>query len=158
MDAKWSYFGPMNTFIGWPANGWALWVLGLFSACTIVTDREADMAAIRSVLEQQERAWDQGDIPGFMEGYAQEVCFVNSKGTTCGREAVTANYARSYPDKEAMGDLSFSVGEVLPTGTDHAWCTGTWTLFRSSDTIGGGFTLLWQRTPDGWRILRDHTY
>jgi ketosteroid isomerase-like protein len=76
---------------------------------------------------------------------------------TCGREAVTANYLKNYPDKAAMGDLAFSELEILPAGADHAWCTGQWKIVRA-DTVGGGFSLLWLRTPQGWRILRDHSY
>ena len=114
--------------------------------------------AIRSVMTEQESAWDAGDIEGFMEGYHEQVCFISSRGTECGREAVTAQYKRSYPDKGSMGDLQFDLGEILPTGAEHAWCTGKWTLFRTDDTLSGGFSLLWLRTPEGWRILRDHTY
>lgn len=117
-----------------------------------------DEEAIRRVMADQEKAWDAGDIAGFMAGYADGVCFVSARGTTCGKEEVTGNYRRSYPDKSAMGDLSFDIGEVLSAGDDHAWVTGEWTLHREADTLGGGFTLLWQRSPEGWRIVRDHTY
>jgi uncharacterized protein (TIGR02246 family) len=117
-----------------------------------------DEAAIRQVMAQQEVAWDRGDITGFMEGYADTVCFLSRRGPTCGRDAVTANYRRSYPDAMAMGDLAFNIQEVLPAGGDHAWVTGTWEVHRATDTIGGGFSLLWVRGPQGWRIVRDHTY
>ncbi|MBP6699538.1 MAG: nuclear transport factor 2 family protein [Flavobacteriales bacterium] len=115
-------------------------------------------AAVREVMLQQEQAWDRGDIPGFMVGYDEKVCFISPKGSTCGRDSVTARYLRTYPDQQAMGDLEFGIGEVLPAGNDHAWCTGTWKLHRSRDTVAGGFSLFWARTPQGWRILRDHTY
>ncbi len=117
-----------------------------------------DEDAIRHVLADQEKAWDQGDIPGFMNGYADSVCFIGRRGRTCGKAAVTDNYRKHYPDKAAMGDLGFDDLEILPAGADHAWCTGTWSLVRSQDTLGGGFSLFWSRTPEGWRILRDHTY
>lgn len=113
---------------------------------------------IRAVIAQQERDWDAGDIKAFMNGYSDSVCFISAKGSTCGRAEVTANYLRNYPDKAAMGDLIFDRLEVLPAGDDHAWCTGRWSLVRARDTIGGGFSLFWERGPSGWRILRDHTY
>jgi hypothetical protein len=97
-------------------------------------------------------------VRAFMDGYTDSVCFVSLKGSTCGREAVTANYMKNYPDKAAMGDLAFDGLEVLPAGEEHAWCTGRWTIIRATDTVGGGFSLLWVRTPQGWRILRDHSY
>lgn len=135
------------------------WVIGLVlcTACTKQPPTDA-VQAIGRLMADQEAAWDRGDIPGFMEAYDEQVCFLSPRGTTCGRDRVTANYQRSYPDRAAMGDLSFSVGEVLPVGIDHAWCTGTWTLYRTQDTLSGGFSLLWHRRTDGWRILRDHTY
>lgn len=117
-----------------------------------------DEAAIRTVMADQEKAWDRGDITGFMQGYADSVCFISRKGRTCGKQAVTAHYFESYPDKAAMGDLDFGGLEVLGAGPDHAWCTGTWELRRAQDTIGGGFSLFWAKGPEGWRITRDHTY
>lgn len=93
-----------------------------------------------------------------MEGYIDTVCFIGGSGTTCGKEAVTANYLRRYPDRAAMGELRFTVGEVLPAGAGHAWTTGVWTLYREADTLSGGFTLLWVQGNEGWRIARDHTY
>lgn len=103
-------------------------------------------------------AWNKGDIHGFMNGYSDTICFVGSKGITCGRDAVTANYERSYPDASAMGRLTFGLIEVVPAGTGHTWVCGTWRLDRSADTLSGGFTLLWAKEQDGWRIVRDHSY
>ncbi len=118
----------------------------------------ADELAIRAVMADQEAAWDRADIDRFMEGYADTVCFLNPKGSTCGRAAVTANYKRSYPDADAMGDLAFDVMEVVPAGADHAWMTGAWRLTRADDTLSGAYSLLWVRQEQGWRIARDHTH
>lgn len=118
----------------------------------------ADEQAIRAVLIEQEAAWDRGDINGFMSGYANDICFISERGTTCGKAAVTANYQKSYPDKAAMGDLGFTVHEVFGAGEDHAWVAGLWKLTRTADTLDGGFSLLWVRRGDDWRIVRDHSY
>ncbi|HEY0977881.1 MAG TPA: nuclear transport factor 2 family protein [Flavobacteriales bacterium] len=132
----------------------------VLSACQR-PDAAADAQAIREVMDRQQRDWNEGDILGFMDGYADSVCFLGRKGRTCGRTAVTAQYIRNYPDTTAMGKLTFSDLEVLPAG-NHAWCTGKWQLVRNGkeprDTLGGGFSLYWQRGNKGWRILRDHTY
>lgn len=100
----------------------------------------------------------QGDIPAFMAGYADDICFIGMSGRTCGKEKVKANYQEHYPDRAAMGDLRFGIHEVVMAGTGHAWATGTWELIRTADTLGGGFSLLWRRDANGWRIIRDHTY
>ena len=94
-------------------------LLGITACCTRPeTPAEApapfDEAGVRAVLAMQEKAWDAGDIPAFMEGYADTACFIVIDGRTCGRAAVTAKYQRSYPTKAHMGDLSFNIHEVLP--------------------------------------------
>lgn len=129
----------------------------LMVACTVGFS-PADDAAIRQVMAEQEKAWDAGDIDAFMRGYADSICFTGRKGLTCGKSQVTENYKQSYPDRAAMGDLTFGISEVKPIAADNAWLTGTWRLVRAADTLGGGYTLLWQRTPEGWRIVRDHSY
>lgn len=126
-------------------------------ACNSAFGPEDD-AAIRTVLAAQEAAWDSGDIPEYMEGYADDVCFTSGNDATCGRTAVTTNYLRKYPDKAAMGDLSFGIKELLPVGDAHAWLTGTWQLVRSADTLSGGFSLLWRKEGGNWHIIRDHSY
>ena len=128
------------------------------TACTAPSFSEADDTAIRAEMHKQERAWNRGDIPGFMDGYADSVCFISANERTCGKAVVTARYQKRYPDPETMGQLDFGQLEVLGAGADRAWCTGMWRLLRSSDTLSGGFSLFWMRTPQGWRILRDHTY
>ena len=132
-------------------------LLFLIVSCT---DRpiEAPGAQVREIMQQQEIAWNDGDIDRFMEGYSDTICFIGSNGRTCGRDAVTANYGRSYPDRNAMGELKFEIIEILPVGSENVWVTGGWTLFRSADTLQGGFSLLWAMERGGWRIVRDHSY
>lgn len=114
--------------------------------------------AIRQVMNDQEAAWDRGDIDRFMQGYADSVCFISPGDRTCGREQVAARYHARYVDRAAMGDLTFGIHEILLAGDAHAWLTGTWCLERVQDTVSGGFSLFWVNGPDGWQILRDHTY
>lgn len=133
-------------------------VVLLFASCTTSSFTPADSTAIRSEMQRQEQAWNRGDIPGFMNAYADSVCFIGLQERTCGKELVTGRYEKRYPDRETMGRLDFDRTEILGAGTDHAWCTGTWRLIRTRDTLSGGFSLFWVSTPDGWRILRDHTY
>ena len=109
-------------------------------------------------MRHQEQAWDAGDIAGFMVHYSDTICFLGPRWRNCGKAKVQASYERNYPDRAAMGDLTFGITEVLPIGGDQAWCTGTWALYRPADTLSGGFTLLWVLEDGRWRIVRDHTY
>jgi len=120
---------------------------------------DASRAAILAVLSAQQEAWNRGDIEGFMKGYwnSPQVTFAGSNGITRGWVAVLARYRMRYPDTQAMGHADFSELEVYPIGKDAALVLGRWHLKRASNDVGGVFTLVFQRFPEGWRIIHDHT-
>jgi ketosteroid isomerase-like protein len=116
-------------------------------------------AAILALLNEQQTAWNRGDVDGFMKGYwnSPELTFAGSSGITRGWQPVLVRYRKSYPDRQAMGHLDFSELEVRPLAKDASLVLGRWHLQRSSDELGGIFTLVFQRFPEGWRIIHDHT-
>ena len=115
--------------------------------------------AVIAVLNQQQAAWNRGDVEQFMKGYwdSPELTFAGSSGVTRGWQPVMVRYKKNYPDQKAMGHLEFSELEVRPLGKEAALVTGRWHLNRDSDELGGVFTLVFQQFPDGWRIIHDHT-
>src|SRR5713226_4570053 len=74
---------------------------------------------LRALLNEQAEAWNRGDIDGFMKGYwkSPDTVFVGSCGVQRGWDAVLARYKKSYPDRAAMGHLTFSGLEVTPLGS-----------------------------------------
>jgi ketosteroid isomerase-like protein len=118
-----------------------------------------DRQAILNVLHTQELAWNKGDVESFMQGYwkSDSLLFVGSTAPTKGWNATLARYKRSYPDKAAMGQLTFTILKVELLDADNAFVLGGWKLLREKDTPGGYFTL-WFRKIDGqWKIVVDHT-
>jgi ketosteroid isomerase-like protein len=120
---------------------------------------DADRKAITKALTDQQRAWNRGDIDAFLEGYwhSPELTFSGSNGVARGWDGVLARYKRTYPDRTAMGQLDFSQLEFRFLGSDAALVLGHWHLARTQGDIGGVFSLVWQRFPEGWRIIHDHT-
>jgi ketosteroid isomerase-like protein len=118
-----------------------------------------DVARIRAVLSAQVAAWNRGDIDGFMEGYARSSAteFVSRDKLTRGWETVRDRYRKKYGSRQKMGTLTFSEIKITPLGADAAIVVGRWQLIRTSDKPHGIFTLLFRRTPAGWRIVHDHT-
>ena len=116
-------------------------------------------AAVRAVLDAQVTAWNQGNIEGFMDGYARsaETVFVSGDHVTRGWQTVLDRYKKSYDTREKMGQLQFSELEITPLGKDAAVAMGRWQLTRDKDTPHGRFTLILRRTRAGWRIVHDHT-
>ena len=119
------------------------------------TDREA----IGAVLQAQQSAWNRADVDAFLQGYwhSPELTFSGSSGVARGWDGVLARYKKNYPDRAAMGQLDFSDLEFRFLGPDAALVLGKWHLKREKDELGGVFTLVWQRFPDGWKIVHDHT-
>jgi ketosteroid isomerase-like protein len=115
--------------------------------------------AIRQVLEMQVNAWNNGDIDAFMEGYVKsdELRFIGSSGITKGWQSTLERYKKSYPNRDIMGQLSFSELVVRFTGPSTAIVYGRYSLKRANDTPTGLFTLNWQKIHGRWLIISDHT-
>lgn len=122
--------------------------------------RDPDRAAINAVLQAQQGAWNRGDVEAFLTGYwrSPELTFSGSNGVARGWSGVVARYKKNYPDRDSMGKLDFSDLEIRFLGPDAALVLGNWHLKReTAGDIGGVFTLVWQKFPDGWKIIHDHT-
>ena len=115
--------------------------------------------AVRAVLDAQVRAWNAGDLRGFMEGYAQSdrTRFQSGGDVSLGWQTVFDRYQKRYGDRARMGLLKFSEVEVTVLAPKAALAFGRWRLERAQDAPSGLFTLLFRRTSAGWRIVHDHT-
>ena len=114
---------------------------------------------IDEVLAKQVDAWNRGDLDGFMAGYlnSPDLTFRSGGTVTNGYDGTLARYRNKYQAGGAeMGRLRFSELHVAPFGK-IADVTGRWTLDRNADTPTGLFTLRMELTPDGWKIVDDHT-
>jgi uncharacterized protein (TIGR02246 family) len=122
-------------------------------------ERKADREAINAVLSSQQTAWNRDDVDAFLVGYwrSPELTFSGSSGVVRGWDGVLARYKKNYPDRRAMGQLDFSELEFRFLGPQAALVLGRWHLKREKDEVAGVFTLVWQRFPDGWKIIHDHT-
>ena len=144
---------------------YAFWLLSFCaltqatSAANETSDRQADRSAIRAVLNAQQEAWNRGDIDAFLTGYwhSPDLTFSGNSGISRGWDAVLARYKENYADRSAMGTLDFSNLEFRFLGPDAALVLGHWHLKREKDDLGGVFSLVWRRFPEGWRIIHDHT-
>lgn len=135
------------------------WILMATIVCAAPTQSQNATARIRSVLREQQEAWNRGDIDGFMNGYARSAStvFVSDDTIRRGWETVRARYREKYSDRAKMGALTFSDLEITLLSPDAAVVLGRWNLKRANDQPHGRFTLIFKRMPEGWRIVHDHT-
>lgn len=121
----------------------------------------AAQAAIRNVLDTQVAAWNRGDIASFMQGYKNSpaTTFVG-KTVQHGYATILDRYRTIYSGKEQMGQLAFSDLEITPLDPHFATVTGRYHLTRSTGAGGdaqGIFSLVFEMTGSGWKIILDHT-
>lgn len=132
------------------------------SAADIMTAEEsATVAAVEQTLASQVAAWNEGDIPGFMAGYAniKGLRFASGNTITNSWDATLQRYQKRYTDRKLMGKLAFKEVTIKPLSPEYAEVFGRFHLTRDKDTgdATGLFTLLMQKTEKGWLVLHDHT-
>ncbi|MGO4699913.1 YybH family protein [Dyella sp. 2RAB6] len=126
-----------------------------------------ESAVIRSVLSAQQDAWNRGDIDNFVTAYkdAPDTTFIGAK-IRQGYARILESYKKNYAGKEQMGKLTYSDIDVrllpCPDGQSHyAAVTGRFHLDRSAHGTAakddGVFSLLWEKTSGGWKIVLDHS-
>ncbi|MCC6508619.1 MAG: nuclear transport factor 2 family protein [Pirellulaceae bacterium] len=120
---------------------------------------ETAESIISKLLNDQQVAWNTGDIDQFMIPYwkSEQLTFSSGGKTKRGWQATLDNYKTKYPTKHEMGQLTFDHLEFNPLGDQVVLVLGQWHLQRDAGDIGGNFTLVWQRIDNQWRIIHDHS-
>ncbi|MBX9783911.1 MAG: nuclear transport factor 2 family protein [Chitinophagaceae bacterium] len=134
----------------------AVVLLVTFSA----TAQNKDEQQILSILDAQSKSWNEGKIDQFMKGYrhSDSLMFIGSSGITYGYDATLKNYYKRYPDRDAMGELTFTILKLNRISNDSYFVIGKWFLKREKNgDIGGHFTLLWKKLKGKWVIVADHS-
>jgi len=137
-----------------------LFILILLISSTIAFAQNKDEQQILSILDAQSKAWNTGNIDQFMKGYWQSdsLMFIGSSGITYGYDATLKNYYKRYPDRDAMGQLTFTILKVQKLSSESYYVIGKWFLKREKvGDVGGHFTLLWKKINGVWVIVADHS-
>ena len=123
-------------------------------------DRENVIAVINEKMSEQEACWNNGDLTCFMEYYwhSDSLLFIGKSGLTYGWQPTLNNYIRSYPDKSAMGKLTFTNEVIESIDIETVQVVGNWYLQRDSlENLGGYYSLIWKIKYGEWVIISDHS-
>ncbi len=120
---------------------------------------EAAEAAITAAFGASATAWNNADINGHVEMYADSAAFMTGNGPAIGRERTAEILERAYfQDGAPAQQLSFSSLNVTMLGVGHAMATGRYLLSGGGlDDKTGWFTTIWEANENGWRIIHDHS-
>ena len=116
---------------------------------------------IKINMQEQENAWNEGDLEGFMKHYwkSDSLRFIGNSGLNKGWQKTLDNYKRSYKNKEEMGTLKFTNKSIEILGEESIFVIGGWHLMRQ-DSLGdlkGMYSLIWQQKNGKWVITADHS-
>jgi beta-aspartyl-peptidase (threonine type) len=120
-----------------------------------------DEQAIISVLQESANAWNRGDLDGFLLPYldSPQTTYIE-RDVVRGVPAIRASYAGSwFRNGRPAGELAYSGIEVRPLGRDYALVVGHFAVTnRTTQQVQRGiFSLTFARSPQGWRIIHDHS-
>lgn len=136
------------------------YILILFFFFSIqVQAQDKAIKQVTQILHAQADNWNSGDIEAFMQDYWQSdnLQFIGKQGITKGWNNTLENYKKGYPDKAAMGKLSFEILDITKRSRKVISMVGRFTLEREKDQPTGIFLLIWQKIKGKWVIVADYT-
>lgn len=120
-----------------------------------------DLQAIQEQIDEQARAWNNGDIDAFMQTYwhSDSLRFASGGAVRRGWQETLERYKAAYPSREAMGTLSFEDLDLRRLSPSWAMAFGRFRLKREDPLpdLTGLFTLIFEKKDEGWVIVHDHT-
>ena len=118
-------------------------------------------AAIRAMMVKSVDDWNRHDLDAFATCYknSPDILFVGTQ-VSRGFDHMLADYKKNYATKDAMGALSYLDLEPHVLDEHFAVVVGRYHLERAKKfggTSEGLFSLVLEKTPEGWKIIVDHT-
>lgn len=143
-----------------------LWTFILLALLPLITFACPDTTAnpAKSIAQIQKDittfaiSWNQGDIPAVLTHYK------NTASTTLiwdksvyGYKNIASYFKKTYPKKDEMGTLSTSHIKIELLSPQYAIVTGNWLVKNNNENkTGGPFSMLYENTSHGWKIILDH--
>src|SRR5665213_1723050 len=126
-----------------------------------LTTASREQLDVVKVLLTQQAAWNHGDIDAFVQTYkdAPDTLMVTHQ-VSHGFAGLVEEYRHDYPNKAAMGTLTFSELEARTLDANFAIVVGKYRLDRAKKEGGnaeGLFSMVLEKTAKGWKIILDHT-
>jgi ketosteroid isomerase-like protein len=112
----------------------------------------------RTLMAAAADAWNRGDLDGFIAPYHEHATFMARRGPI-GVADMRASFEKTYfTGGKPNQRLRYEQLNIIPIAGDSALMTGRFVLSGGERAEQSGwFSLVWVRTPAGWKIVHDHT-
>ena len=119
---------------------------------------QTEKAAILSVIEHMEAAWNRGDFRGYMAGFKNpDVVFVSGGKFQQGWQGTLDHYIRDYGGSpERRGQLHFYNMKIDMLAPNAAMLIGQYRLVRGPRVTEGVNTRLFKKFHGHWLITMNH--
>ncbi len=110
---------------------------------------------IRALLDEQAKAWNSGDIDGYMDSYlkSEKLRFASQSDIVWG----FSDTREVFKSQAGMGKLSTEIQEIKLFTEKDATVFGRWYQAGGSvGEIGGLFTLVLEKRLGQWTIVSEH--
>lgn len=127
---------------------WLIW-----SAASVPGEKD-----IRTAMDLQVKAWNNGDLDGFMAAYwkSPELTFQSGNKRLVGWDTLYAMYKKNYAG-EKMGTLEFSDIQVKTIDKKNNLVIGRWKVTAKDSVKEGLFSLIFRYIEKEWKIIHDHS-
>ncbi len=114
---------------------------------------------IRALLDQSAEAWNRGDLDGHLADNADSISFMTGKGPVTGKDTTADILRRAFfRDGRPIQSLRFEQVAIRSLGDRHALVVGRFVLAGGGEPERSGwFSTVWERRPEGWRVIHDHS-
>tara|TARA_Y100000815_G_scaffold248529_1_gene249707 strand:- start:419 stop:853 length:435 start_codon:yes stop_codon:yes gene_type:complete len=119
--------------------------------------QNSDEKAILEIMAQQEKAWSDGNIEGFMQGYwkSDSLTYYSGGRITKGWQTTLDNYKKGYPNKDYTGTLNFTIDQITQINDGAYYVMGQYHLKRKVGDANGTFMIIFKKIDGVWKIVAD---
>ncbi len=118
-----------------------------------------DEALVRAVFEDGAKAWSQGNIDGYLDGYwkSEKLRWVSDGTIIEGWAEVEEAFKKRFDKAENIGVLTASDLDIEILSATDALVFGVWTQETEAATRTGFFTVHLKKIDGRWKIISDHS-
>ncbi len=123
----------------------------------VISAQNEDENAIKAIMAEQEEAWSNNHLEGFMEGYWQSdsLTYYSGGRVTQGWQTTLDNYKKGYPTKKDTGTLTFKIDAITEITEDAYYVMGQYFLTLEAGDRNGTFMIIFKRINGEWKIVAD---